>query len=159
MGIQTNVLVNDTGNVAKICDFGSSRIECPCHCELENQSGTGPWESPELFEGDARTAKSDIWAFGCLALEAQFGRVPYDANLLVAYKKMRRNQPPATQASVNLETPIPNSVWDTMQRCWEFDPTLRPSAQTILAEFEVLAESADLQPVVSSLQDVTITTD
>ncbi|KAG9078741.1 hypothetical protein FS749_009203, partial [Ceratobasidium sp. UAMH 11750] len=140
----THVLVDDTGSVAKICSFGSSRILCACHCELENQGGTTQWDSPELFEEDStRTAKSDIWAFGCLALEAQFGRFPYDANVLVAFRKMMKGLPPATKASINLETPISSSVWDTMQRCWELDPTLRPSAQTILAEFEVLAESAD----------------
>ncbi|KAG9122756.1 hypothetical protein FRC07_000725 [Ceratobasidium sp. 392] len=142
----SNVLVNDTGTVAKICDFGSSRITCPCHPTLEDQSGTLPWDSPELYEGEARTSMSDIWAFGCLALEAQFGQVPYNADFRIAFRKMRKNQPPAMQESVDLEDPISRVVWEMMQKCWEFDPKDRPSAQVVLDEFEALAWSEDSQP-------------
>ncbi|KAG8715250.1 hypothetical protein FRC09_016783 [Ceratobasidium sp. 395] len=152
----SNVLVNDAGTVAKLCDFGSSRIDCACDCGLENQCGTLPWDSPELFEGDVRTTMSDMWAFGCIALEAQFGKVPYNANFLIAYRKMRKNLPPATRESVVSVDFISNAVWETMQRCWEFDPQSRPSAQAVLAEFEELESDDNSQPTITIPQNVVL---
>ncbi|KAG8788709.1 hypothetical protein FRC12_014282 [Ceratobasidium sp. 428] len=152
----SNVLVNDAGTVAKLCDFGSSRIDCACDCGLENQCGTLPWDSPELFEGDVRTTMSDMWAFGCIALEAQFGKVPYNANFLIAYRNMRKNLPPATRESVVSVDFISNAVWETMQRCWEFDPQSRPSAQAVLAEFEELESDDNSQPTITIPQNVVL---
>ncbi|KAF8599962.1 kinase-like protein, partial [Ceratobasidium sp. AG-I] len=65
----SNIVVNDNGNKAKICDFGSSRICCGCYDGPEDQDGTAQWDSPELWSGESRTSSSDIWAFGCVALE------------------------------------------------------------------------------------------
>ncbi|KAG8724900.1 hypothetical protein FRC09_012312 [Ceratobasidium sp. 395] len=98
---------------------------------------------------------SDMWAFGCIALEAQFGKVPYDANFRIAYRKMRKNLPPAARESVVSLDPISSAVWEIMQRCWEFDPEARPSAQIVLTEFEEL-ESDDSQPTITTLQGVVV---
>ncbi|KAG8706612.1 hypothetical protein FRC09_002325 [Ceratobasidium sp. 395] len=98
---------------------------------------------------------SDMWAFGCVALEAQFGKVPYNANFRIAYNKMRKNLPPATRESVVSVDPISNAVWEMMQRCWEFNPETRPSAQAVLAEFEEL-ESEDSQPTITISQGVVL---
>ncbi|KAG8794968.1 putative protein serine/threonine kinase [Ceratobasidium sp. 428] len=145
----SNVLVDNAGDVSKVCDFGSARINCACYCSVENQSGTVPWDSPELFEDDGRTSMSDIWAFGCLALEyscglpmqnhqAQFGEPPYDANHIIASKKMMYNEPPATMESFELGDPISKAVWDMMQKCWEFEPRNRPTAKEVLLAFDQL---------------------
>jgi serine/threonine protein kinase len=69
---QNNVLVDADGKYAKICDFGSASIDCACYAGSAQQDGTVPWDSPELWlfdEEGPRTYRSDIWAFGCVALE------------------------------------------------------------------------------------------
>ncbi|KAG9091032.1 hypothetical protein FS749_000116, partial [Ceratobasidium sp. UAMH 11750] len=65
----SNVVVGNKGNIAKICDFGSSCIACDCYDGPQGQTGTVQWDSPEVREDIPRSSSSDIWAFGCLALE------------------------------------------------------------------------------------------
>ncbi|KAG8700422.1 hypothetical protein FRC09_005959 [Ceratobasidium sp. 395] len=140
----SNVLVNDLGDVAMICDFGSSRIECICYDGPEDQWGTLQWEAPEIHEGNPSTTSSDIWAFGCLALEAQFASVPYDPNPIVASRMIMKKELPARSESLDLKHPISSAVWGVMQRCWKPDAATRPSAQTLSEEFEAILTSTSL---------------
>jgi serine/threonine protein kinase len=72
---QPNILV-DSGNCARITDFGSSFIE-GCGCKAGQPGSyettfTSQYMSFELWETDGgapATVMSDIWAFGCVALE------------------------------------------------------------------------------------------
>ncbi|KAG8794986.1 hypothetical protein FRC12_019313 [Ceratobasidium sp. 428] len=158
----SNVLVNDLGDVAMICDFGSSRIECTCYDGPEDQWGTLQWEAPEIHEGNPSTTSSDIWAFGCLALEvgtsrayhlhveltcwgqAQFASVPYDPNPIIASGMIMKKELPARSESFDLKHPISSAVWGVMQRCWKPDAATRPSAQTLSEEFEAILTSTSL---------------
>ncbi|KAF8688671.1 hypothetical protein RHS03_09529, partial [Rhizoctonia solani] len=109
--------------VAKICYFGSSAIECACYAHPENRpAGTPQWYSPELWvstkEDDddterSRTQQSDIWAFGCVTLEVQMGMMPWDPfHKGSQHGTMSRQQragtgPPATAEGLELgEHPI-----------------------------------------------------
>lgn len=59
------------GCITKICDFGSSHSNCnACYKGSKNKAGTFQWSSPEVLEEEPATAKSDVWTFGCVALEA-----------------------------------------------------------------------------------------
>lgn len=71
---QNNVLITDDG-VAVICDFGLSQIiedlMRPEGLTVSNPS-VGPlrWQAPELLEDESpSTQASDVWSFGCTALE------------------------------------------------------------------------------------------
>lgn len=68
---KANILVDASGEVARICDFSSSVINCSCDGGPKDREGTVLWDSPELWEEDdnLRTHQSDIWAFGCVMLE------------------------------------------------------------------------------------------
>lgn len=60
----------DGGYIAKICDFGSSHSNCnDCYKGSKDKDGTLQWNSPEIRRGEPGTAKSDVWSFGCVALE------------------------------------------------------------------------------------------
>ncbi len=68
------MLITDEG-VAVICDFGLSQvieeITRPEGLTVSNPS-VGPlrWQAPELLEDDSpSTQASDVWSFGCTALE------------------------------------------------------------------------------------------
>lgn len=68
------MLVDIDKKRVKICDFGSSSIDCTCCNGPKRPTGTTPWDSPELWmdeEEGPRTPKSDMWAFGCVALEVR----------------------------------------------------------------------------------------
>lgn len=69
--LKSNIVVDASGTIAKICDFGSSVINCSCDGGPKDRKGTVLWDSPELAEEDdsIRTFQSDVWAFGCVMLE------------------------------------------------------------------------------------------
>ncbi|QRV89338.1 Tyrosine kinase catalytic domain protein [Ceratobasidium sp. AG-Ba] len=149
-----NVLI-DNSHIPKICDFGSSRVDCSCPADTLLCNGTSQWSSPELLEDGVCTKESDIWAFGCLALEVQFDKYPYNLNPTLAYLSVLKGLPPAELSSaepvipgsypesrVNTATPTIKAedsysrrVWSIMQKCWEFDPEDRPDAEELLIEF------------------------
>ncbi|KAG9102378.1 hypothetical protein FS749_004164 [Ceratobasidium sp. UAMH 11750] len=132
-----NILVEDNGEIAKICDFGSSRISCGCYTGPDVQHGTYQWYSPERFETDAPTTQSDIWAFGCIVLEVQMDMVPYnDITYVGVVNRMSEEVPPATESYIDLDRPVQSAVWNIVQGCWEREPLKRPSAAELLLSFE-----------------------
>ncbi|KAG8711313.1 hypothetical protein FRC09_020663 [Ceratobasidium sp. 395] len=135
----SNVIVGNQGKIAKICDFGSARIDCGCGEPLEDPLGTAQWDSPELQNDAPRSSSSDIWAFGCVALETQFNKTPYVLNDMRTYQMQRKGLPPATSESIDFEVSfVSRGIWSIMQECWEREPTKRPKTPNVLAELEVL---------------------
>ncbi|KAG9093924.1 hypothetical protein FS749_013475 [Ceratobasidium sp. UAMH 11750] len=147
----SNVVVGDKGEIAKICDFGSSCIACDCYDGPRDQPGTVQWDSPEVREDAPRSSSSDVWAFGCLALEVQFDQFPYHINDRKAVLMQLKGFLPATERSVALENnPLSKHVWDIMQKCWELNPLHRPNASGVLTDLEALKSN------VESFQDASI---
>jgi serine/threonine protein kinase len=155
----------DADMTPKIGDFGSSRINCKCYFGPDAQEGTFPWESPELWlsdEENPRTYQSDIWAFGCVALEVgwselvhpnafsfkaqiQMGMTPWDPDHEGNLWRMRnrqlraRGRCPADEHNLSLgQHPILGEVWGLMRRSWRENPVERPTAAELLDEFELL---------------------
>ncbi|CAE6510926.1 unnamed protein product [Rhizoctonia solani] len=140
-----NVTVESLGDttIAKIIDFGSSKLQCWCFTGQNDQCGTMLWDSPELFEDEPRTPSSDVWAFGCLALEVQMGLYPYagdsreDMDIRRLVMLQARGDLPANESDLDLENkPISRSVWEVIQRCWEFEPCDRPNSPALVELLE-----------------------
>ncbi|EUC56138.1 tyrosine kinase catalytic domain protein [Rhizoctonia solani AG-3 Rhs1AP] len=159
-----NVLVDGDLYVARICDFGSARIECACYSGPEEQEGTMAWDSPELWmrnedteseEDDEeairpRTQKSDVWAFGCVALEVQMGTTPWDPQHEGNLRKMRMRQfkagagHPANESDLELDnSPTMKEVWKLIEQCWRVDPLRRISATELLDACKRLEDTHD----------------
>ncbi|KAH7338422.1 kinase-like domain-containing protein [Rhizoctonia solani] len=107
-----NVTVESSGDlaIAKIIDFGSSKLQCWCFTGQNDQSGTMLWDSPELLEDEPRTPSSDVWAFGCAALEVQMGIYPYagdscpeDMDIRRLATLQARGNLPATESNLDLQ--------------------------------------------------------
>ncbi|KAG8704587.1 hypothetical protein FRC08_002162 [Ceratobasidium sp. 394] len=142
----SNVLVDAEGRLAKICDFGSSTIDCGCYDgpSKEDQEGTTEWESPELWEsGGIKTKESDVWAFGCVALEVQMGIPPWDPE--GDRRKAWRRQVfeggyPAREEWLKLgNDQVLHEVWKLMQECWNQLPSERPTSDDLLPKLEGLS--------------------
>ncbi|KAJ1305026.1 hypothetical protein OPQ81_000067 [Rhizoctonia solani] len=147
-----NVTVESMGDVfiAKIIDFGSSKLQCWCFTGQNDQPGTMLWDSPELFEDEPRTPSSDVWAFGCVALEVQMGLYPYARDTRPEDMDIRRlamlqaqGDLPATESDLDLENkPISRSVWDIVQKCWELEPCDRPTSSELVKLLERIQPEA-----------------
>ncbi|CAE7221191.1 unnamed protein product [Rhizoctonia solani] len=144
-----NIIFDEGAGQAKIGDFGCSRLVCRAGCDHPDKNLTTPanpaWDSPELYspQQPARSFSSDIWAFGCLALEIQMGRLPYSGtaarNIMWIQRRMLQGHLPATLPDIY--SAVTNQkeselVWEVIQQCWNLDPNARPSASNLVDQLE-----------------------
>ena len=65
-----NILYDETNNIAKIGDFGLSRIFDYCLDSQYTDVGTYPYKPPEILLGLKKyTTAFDIWSIGCLLVQ------------------------------------------------------------------------------------------
>eukprot|EP00290_Baffinella_frigidus_P007510 CAMPEP_0180118386 /NCGR_PEP_ID=MMETSP0986-20121125/1428_1 /TAXON_ID=697907 /ORGANISM="non described non described, Strain CCMP2293" /LENGTH=603 /DNA_ID=CAMNT_0022057331 /DNA_START=17 /DNA_END=1827 /DNA_ORIENTATION=- len=124
------------GGIPKLGDFGvSKRLNTaqPLACSVV---GTPLYVSPELCNGLAYDAKSDIWAAGCLLYElCSQGRTPFAAS---NHGAVIRN------ILLGLYTPLPqeySEIASTLQRCLSQDPLQRPAASEVCLFVSNLADA------------------
>ncbi|KAG9021812.1 hypothetical protein FS837_006960, partial [Tulasnella sp. UAMH 9824] len=144
-----NVLITDSVE-AVLCDFGLARLADgqPSGLTTTKQTkGSLRYMSPELHEDNAvHTLNSDVWAYGCLVLEARhllFGGI----RVLIATMQVTTKSLPYQSAQselqfysailyqelppANLDT-LADSLKPLLTKCWDRDPSARPSASECL---------------------------
>lgn len=129
-----NVLVNDHRR-AVLCDFGLSAVMQDTSTGLTTGpgfQGSTRWSSPEVITGSPKTLKSDMWGWGCLALEIMMSRIPYheiklDNQVIIQL----------CGSGTNRKTPepsnpphLPEGLLHLLRGCWEFSPDLRPGVDS-----------------------------
>ncbi|KAG8894129.1 hypothetical protein FRC00_009477, partial [Tulasnella sp. 408] len=129
-----NVLVTDE-LTAVICDFGLSRAVQEEYTGLTTSrtlKGSLRHLSPELLDEDpVHTLASDVWAWGCLALEIMTDYTPYasaksEQGIILA---IARGRLPANISELHL----PHNVKTALTLCWNPKPDLRPSMARIIS--------------------------
>ncbi|KIO29608.1 hypothetical protein M407DRAFT_227403 [Tulasnella calospora MUT 4182] len=129
-----NVLVTDE-LIAVICDFGLSRAVQEEYSGLTTSrtlKGSLRHLSPELLDEDpVHTLASDIWAWGCLALEIMTEYIPYanaksEQGIILA---IARGRLPADISELHL----PHNITTALTLCWNVKPNSRPSMERILS--------------------------
>ena len=130
-----NVLLKRTsvglGLVAKVSDFGLSRMVTPQHDYYRSASSLMPiqWSAPEALRDKRFSSKNDVWSYGVLLWELfSDGAQPYAAipnNEIRAYiEDGNRLDRPAT---------CPEVVYAFMRRCWDRYETGRPDFGEVLS--------------------------
>jgi hypothetical protein len=127
----SNIFIRENGR-ALIGDFGSSRFTND-DGTLTGESGTVHYAAPELFQEHAElTGKVDVWGFGMILYEIVSG-FPVFATSLSPFDVIR-------QIRCHYRPIIPMECGGYMEgligRCWSDDPSLRPSFEEILREFQ-----------------------
>lgn len=125
-----NVLVTES-NILKIADFGLAR-----NGEYYRKTSAGQlpikWMPPEALFDQKYTEKSDVWSFGVVLWEIfTLGGMPYSTiphedlygKLMSGY---RMERPPLA----------PESLYDTMKRCWNHFPDDRPEFSLLVLILE-----------------------
>lgn len=107
----------------KIADFGQSKMlqdDSECIIEEETFKVAMKWAAPEVRIERKFSFKSDVWSFGVVMYEVCCqGNVPDDVSAA-------KQTPPAKS--------VPYNYYDLMLKCWEEEPSSRPSFKTLHVE-------------------------
>ncbi|KAJ7929685.1 TKL/TKL-ccin protein kinase [Mycena leptocephala] len=133
-----NVLVDKQGT-PRICDFGISKIINRRGFTMSNV-GTAPYMAPELFfvidgatqeESPSTTKSSDVYSFALLVLEIFTSEPPKGrpSRPIVTSRILAGLRPKREDYDVNT---VKNEAWSILDRCWDFEPQLRPSISHVL---------------------------
>ncbi|KAG9444369.1 hypothetical protein H6P81_015709 [Aristolochia fimbriata] len=140
--LKTANLLMDTKNVVKVADFGVARFQCQGGV-MTAETGTYRWMAPEVINHQPYDQKADVFSFAIVLWELVTGKIPYE-NLTPLQAALGVRQ--------GLRPELPNNthpkLLDLMRRCWEGEPSERPSFTDITAELENLLHEieANTQP-------------
>lgn len=130
-----NLLIDYSGNL-KISDFGLAKVRPDPKMRdkegfrMTGETGSYRFMAPEVFRHEEYTETVDIYSFAMILYYLISGRPPWES--LSGLNAV-------TKAAVEADRPIINRSWDSqiadlMQRCWDENPSGRPSFGEILKE-------------------------
>ena len=144
--VQPNILIsNEAPPRACIADFGlrsiaPSRFFGPTRTI---DDGTFGYMAPELFNEGARASKEgDMYAFGMLVYEVITGARPFEHHRVFALPTLtvQGSRPPRPEDPAAIG--FGQGTWDFVERCWNENPNLRPSATEALDHFRRAARTS-----------------
>jgi serine/threonine protein kinase len=131
-------IILDTVYNAKICDFGLTQSMEKTHISLkEGGNGGSPrYMAPECYDCKGKiTEKVDVWAMGCILIEAFGGPLPYDdcSNI----------QQIVAKVLIDKEVPyiphhLPRGVRPIVEDCFYFDIKQRTTARDVYSRLRQL---------------------
>jgi len=140
-----NVLIRQ--GRACLCDFGISRVIDGHSGSTTGQHRYHRWSAPEIRStGRApprSTSQSDVYALGCIFLQAITGTEPYFGLTNGAVHNVVRNyETPDKYIPQQVVGRLPRAYMEFMKSCWNLDPRLRPSATAALTWLEQCLRAA-----------------
>ncbi|KAG8939780.1 hypothetical protein FRC03_006055 [Tulasnella sp. 419] len=132
-----NILIDNSGT-AMLCDFGTSHFLEDAReirgLTTSSRVVTRCFSCPELerSEDQRKTRMSDMWAFGCLAMQVLTGQTPYSTAQTTGQptlsKRIRKGVPPYDLASYASRNQYEDAILPHIKQCWSMEPNARPTA-------------------------------
>ena len=145
--VKANILIDQTGH-ARLADFGlATIIKDPTNVLTSttySQGGSARWMSPELIDPQQfelrqshPTESSDCYALGMVIYETISGNVSFheDGDLTVIVKVAQGKRPLRGGK-------FKKDLWGMLERCWESQPSSRPSIGDVLRCLEAYSNSS-----------------
>ena len=152
-----NVLI-DKDLHTHICDFGFSKRLAGKKEELMTKNvGTPHWMAPELLtQSDTYDNKVDVYAYAIVLWELITCKVPYnnmEPAQIIAQVIMKNARP-------TIPANTPPALVELISKCWETDPTNRPTFTEIVHTFrggEIIIPGADQEQVMEYINSIPLT--
>jgi serine/threonine protein kinase len=126
-----NVLLGKEGN-AKLCDFGLTTMGLTATTATDTHAPLSPfWSAPEILcQGQKHSPQTDIYAFGIVMWELLTCNAPYEGMTVYQIIGMltSHQRPPIPSP---IPAGFPAAYVTMMARCWDQDPSKRPSAAEV----------------------------
>lgn len=148
-------MVIKSDRTAALCDFGLATVIEPCGSSSglttsDGFKGSVRWCSPELLRGKARSPQSDMWAFGCFAVEVSDSVACPGFRLTtlqvftgtLPYKNATGDPQVITQVIAGVspepddDDAVPDLLSMVLRGCWDQDPMKRISAGKLCSSME-----------------------
>ena len=163
----SNVLLNLTTAVAKISDFGNSRlVDLRATPELMTSSpGTVDYMSPEAMEGGDYNEKMDIFSLGHLVVYIMIQHRPHPllrhtykkGGMLISRTEVQRRQVYLNEMKMKLDGGDTHPLYSIIISCLQDECDPRPSCQDILSNriFSACSKNMKNKPVYQTQPSIT----
>lgn len=135
-----DIIVSPDGEV-KLSDFGMSWAldRCPAASEAHPMRSIH-YQAPEIAEGAAPSAQSDIYSIGAVLYEMVTSELPFDGATAVSVALKKVKETPAPPRTINAA--VPKTLSDAIMKAMEAAPGGRyRSAAEMLRDLRALRES------------------
>jgi mitogen-activated protein kinase kinase kinase 9 len=125
-----NLLLDD-GFRTKVADFGWTRTMAST---MTGKIGTYQWMAPEVISGHNYTEKADVFSFGIILWEIAAREPPYRniSGLQVSIEVVNNDLRPT------IPKKTPENFAKLVRKCWDREPSKRPSFKEIIKELEAM---------------------
>eukprot|EP00471_Norrisiella_sphaerica_P009267 CAMPEP_0184498358 /NCGR_PEP_ID=MMETSP0113_2-20130426/38731_1 /TAXON_ID=91329 /ORGANISM="Norrisiella sphaerica, Strain BC52" /LENGTH=638 /DNA_ID=CAMNT_0026885825 /DNA_START=74 /DNA_END=1990 /DNA_ORIENTATION=- len=157
-----NILVDKNGE-CKVSDFGAARSLRQIRYSDGPPSlrGTPYWMAPEVIKQTGHGRQADIWSVGCTVLEMLTGKPPWSKFETISAALYHIAH---TDDMPDVPSDFSPSATQFIHACLQRDPRKRPSATTILMNYEFVfpltsvKKDSDTKCITTSSPDTTHTT-
>ncbi|RHZ84252.1 hypothetical protein Glove_84g94 [Diversispora epigaea] len=123
-------IVNQNLTLSYITDFGLCKPVS--ENDPENIYGVIPFMAPETLSRGEYTKASDIYSFGMVMLEVltsypPYYNIPHDENLAMGICEGLKPE---------IKCKIPQFLKEIMEKCWNFEPLNRPTAEELKSKIK-----------------------
>eukprot|EP01132_Coremiostelium_polycephalum_P004881 gene4881-6087_t len=118
--------------IAKVSDFGLSRTVVQSFVSKVVDNPT--WLAPEVLKGSEYNERADVYSFGMILWELYHLELPFDEYQFKFMSTLEDNILNGLRPSIHQN--CNNTYASLITKCWNSDPNIRPTFQSILKTLE-----------------------
>ena len=149
-----NVMLQERGrerDVVRVLDFGIAKLRDEgrqshlAMTQAGDMLGTPQYMAPEQIRGERIDGRTDIYALGCMIYEMVTGRMPYEAQTVMALLSKHLTEPVVPPSQRRPDLALPPFLDELVLAAMQKDPARRPATMEAFGE-QLAALLAQLPP-------------